>query len=213
MRTGSRKRAGQSENVYGGNPRRVRMEGGRNGRNAGSRRKRYADFSGVASGVAEPVPASRFQVVGRPCRDDGCGDRLLHGILACADAGPGDRGRRARLRSASGGRRAVRRTCRPHRSGERGRRASDAEECKRHWVRNLCNRDRDRHLDHRCHRRFGRTAVGSQCHLEGSGERRPRPMAFPENASSEPRGHPRYRLLAAGVARNQHGVGGIQRLS
>jgi hypothetical protein len=29
--------------------------------------------------------------------------RVLHGILACADAGHGDRGRRPRLRSESGG--------------------------------------------------------------------------------------------------------------
>ena len=36
---------------------------------------------------------------------------------------------------------------------------------------------------------------------------RARPLASPKIASSEPRGHPRYRLPAAGVAGYQHGVG------
>jgi uncharacterized BrkB/YihY/UPF0761 family membrane protein len=38
------------------------------------------------------------------------------------------------------------------------------------------------------------------------------PMASAKVAASEPRGHPRYRLLASGVARHQHGIDSVQRL-
>jgi len=38
-------------------------------------------------------------------------------------------------------------------------------------------------------------------------------MASAKVAASKPRGHPRYRLLASGVARHQHGVDSVQRLA
>jgi membrane protein len=60
---------------------------------------------------------------------------------------------------------------------------------------------------------FGELRSALNVIWKGSGGREPRRLASPKVTTPQPLGHPRNRFFATGVARDQHRVGGLQRLS
>jgi len=72
-----------------------------------------------------------------------------------ADVGHGDCSRRARLRSEKRQKAPSRRTCGRHRSGGAAAVQAMLRSASGSWVRDLCDRGRDRRINHRRHRGIG----------------------------------------------------------